>query len=177
MLTWTDPKLQVRPVLEAILQHPDLYQGPSMTLPPVVYTAGLLRRIGRGIDTTSWVGLDAAAGQQLFYPPNVSGWGNRWLDTATFLARWSIAATALKPFQLDPSKTTAPADPDTLIGQALAFFNSPRLRPETDAALRRFAKGTLADAGTDANRGKVYPVLTQNVLRQLIAVSPEFHAA
>jgi len=44
----------VRPVLEAILQHPDLYSGPSMVKPPVVYTAGLLRGLQRGVDTTAW---------------------------------------------------------------------------------------------------------------------------
>ena len=41
----------VRPVVEAILQHPALYTGPRMVKPPVVYTAGLLRARGRGIDT------------------------------------------------------------------------------------------------------------------------------
>ena len=34
-----------------------------------------------------------SAGQQLFYPPDVGGWDDtRWLDTATFRARWFIAA-------------------------------------------------------------------------------------
>ena len=41
---------QVRPVLEAILLHPDLHAGPRMVKPPVVLLAGLmraLRRVGR----------------------------------------------------------------------------------------------------------------------------------
>jgi uncharacterized protein (DUF1800 family) len=63
----------VRPVLEAILKHPTLFEGPRLVKPPVVYTAGLLRRIRRGIDTTAWTWLDAMSGQQLFYPPNVAG--------------------------------------------------------------------------------------------------------
>ena len=46
---------EIRPVLEAILRHPALYTGPRMVKPPVVYTAGLLRALGRGIDTTAWV--------------------------------------------------------------------------------------------------------------------------
>jgi uncharacterized protein (DUF1800 family) len=70
----------VCPVLEAILVHPQLYLGPRMVKPPVVYTAGLLRALGRGIDTSGWFWLDALAGQQLFYPPNVSGWNeSRWV--------------------------------------------------------------------------------------------------
>ena len=64
----------IRAIVEAILLHPDFYAGPELVTPPVVYNAGLLRSIGRPIDTTSWAWLSANAGQQLFYPPNVSGW-------------------------------------------------------------------------------------------------------
>ena len=48
---------EIRPVVEAILRHPALHKGPRMVKPPAVYTAGLLRGIGRGIDTTSWAWL------------------------------------------------------------------------------------------------------------------------
>ena len=45
------------------------------------------------IDTSIWWSLGQQAGQQLFYPPDVGGWDyTRWLDTATFRARWFIAA-------------------------------------------------------------------------------------
>ncbi len=64
---------QVRPVLQAILQHPALYEGPRMVKPPVVHTAGLLRRIGAGITSTDWAWIGSLSGQQLFYPPNVAG--------------------------------------------------------------------------------------------------------
>ena len=173
----SDPLRQVRPLLEAILMHPDLYEGPRLVLPPVVYTAGLLRRLGRGIDTTSWLYLAEASGQRLFYPPNVAGWGNRWLDTATFLARWNIAVTALKPFQIDPAnEVPGPADPDAQIAQAVRFLGSPVLRKETQTALQRFATGALADAATADWKRRPYSAMTQNVLRQLIAVSPELQA-
>ena len=83
---------QIRPVVEAILQHPDFLNGPELVTPPVVYNAGLLRAIGRPIDTTAWAWLSAGAGQQLFYPPNVSGWDfTHWLDTSTAKARWPSA--------------------------------------------------------------------------------------
>ncbi len=83
----------IRAVVEAILQHPDFYEGPELLTPPVVYNAGLLRSIGRPIDTTAWAWLSANAGQQLFYPPNVSGWDfTRWLDTSTAKARWEMAS-------------------------------------------------------------------------------------
>ena len=64
----------IRPVVEAILKHPQLYNGPRMVKPPVVYLAGMLRARRRGIDTEAWTWLSNQAGQQLFYPPNVAGW-------------------------------------------------------------------------------------------------------
>ncbi len=67
-----------------------------MVKSPVVLNAGLLRTIGRPIDTAAWYAQDAGAGQQLFYPPDVGGWDyTRWLDTATWRARWFIAALVI----------------------------------------------------------------------------------
>ena len=57
----------------------------------------LLRAIGRYVDTDDWIWLADNAGQQLFYPPNVSGWDdNRWLDTSRCAARWLLATYALE---------------------------------------------------------------------------------
>ena len=83
--------------MQAILEHPVLYDGPRMVKPPVVHLAGLLRRIGAGITTTDWAWIGSLSGQQLFYPPNVAGWDDtRWLDTATFRGRW-IAVERILP--------------------------------------------------------------------------------
>ena len=84
----------VRPLLDAILRHPHLYDPDRrMVKPPVVQAAGMLRAVGRGIDTDAWAWLCDQAGQMLFEPPNVSGWDDtRWLDTATFRARWQMAS-------------------------------------------------------------------------------------
>ncbi len=98
---------EVRPVVSAILKHPALYDGGRMVKPAVVYTAGLLRRIGRPIDTTSWSWIGSMSGQMLFYPPNVAGWDDtRWLDTATWRGRWWTAQNVLRPYALDPGKAT-----------------------------------------------------------------------
>ncbi len=168
----------VKPVVTAILKHPALYRGGRMTKSPVVYTAGLLRRLGRPIDTTAWTWLDAMAGQQLFNPPNVAGWDDsRWLDTATWRGRWWIAQYVLRPFALDPGKAAQPYDAAKLLESALAFWNHPALTSSTRAALRAFADSALADARDAAWKRKQYAVMTQNALRQLIAVSPEFQTA
>src|SRR5439155_11746390 len=50
-----------RPVVEAILRHPRLYNGPRMVKPPVVYLAGMLRARKRGIDTEAWTWLSNQA--------------------------------------------------------------------------------------------------------------------
>jgi len=169
---------QIRPVVAAILKHPALYEGGRLTKSPAVYTAGLLRRIGRGIDTTAWVWLDEMAGQQLFYPPNVAGWDDtRWLDTATWRGRWWIAQYVLRPYVLDPGKAAQPFDAAKLVDGALAFWRKPALTQSTRAALFAFAQNALSDAKSASWKHKQYAVMTQNALRHLIAVSPDFQTA
>jgi uncharacterized protein (DUF1800 family) len=117
---------RVRPVVEAILTHPDFYDGPRMVKPPVVLNAGLLRMRGRFIDTSTWWSLSAQAGQQLFYPPDVGGWDDtRWLDTATFRARWFIAALV----QSAETPTDSPHDPAKITQRAIQFWGSPDPSP------------------------------------------------
>jgi uncharacterized protein (DUF1800 family) len=162
--------LVVRPVVEAILRHPALYAGPRMVKPPTVYTAGLLRAIGRGIDSDRWFRLGILGGQRLFYPPNVAGWDeSRWLDTVTFRGRWLLAAWALRPYALSPD-AAAPASPSKLVDRAVRFLGSPRITPTTRLVLVGFAKATLAQPGAS-------PAMVENALRQLISVSPDLQTA
>ena len=167
---------QVRPVLEAILRHPALYDGPRMVKPPTVYTAGLLRGAGRSIDTTAWSWLSSLAGQQLFYPPNVAGWDDsRWLDTATFRGRWLTASYVARPLALS-EKSAAPFDAAALVDQAIAFWGQPTVRPATRAALVAFAQASLSDAKQNWKRA-AYPPMIANAIRQLVAVSPDLQTS
>src|ERR1051326_3057069 len=123
---YVSSKLAIKPGVTAILVHPALYEGPRLVKSPVVYTAGLLRRIGRPIDTSAWTWIDQMAGQQLFYPPNVAGWDDtRWLDTATWRGRWWVASYVLRPYALDPATASQPFDAQALLDGALAFWNHP----------------------------------------------------
>jgi uncharacterized protein (DUF1800 family) len=168
----------IRPVVEAILKHPALFTGPRLVKPPVVYNAGLLRRIRRGIDTTDWVWLDSMSGQQLFYPPNVAGWDDtRWLDTATWRGRWWIAQAALDPYALDPEHAAKPYDATKLLNSALGFWHEPPLGAPTRQALSTFAHRALNDAAGADWKKEQYPPMVANALRHLIAVSPELQAA
>jgi hypothetical protein len=149
-----------------------------MVKPPVVYNAGLLRALGRGIDTSAWTWLGGMAGQQLFYPPNVAGWDDtRWLDTATFRGRWYIATYALEPYALDPAKSQQTGNAQQLLDQALAFWHASPLGDETKQALLSFAGAALGDAGRASWKRAQYPVMVENALRHLIAVSPEFQTS
>ena len=134
----------IRAVVEAILQSPEFLDGPELVTPPVVYNAGLLRAVGRYIDTTAWTWLSAAAGQQLFYPPNVSGWDfTRWLDTSTAKARWEMATYVTSnnypnpwPGEGEPhySETETAA---AALASALAYWAQPALSEESLRCIAR----------------------------------------
>jgi uncharacterized protein (DUF1800 family) len=149
-----------------------------MTKPPVVHIAGLLRRINAGVTSTDWSWIGSLSGQQLFYPPNVAGWDDaRWLDTATYRGRWIAVQRILQDRKLDASKGIAPSDAQTVLKKALAFWNNPTLTDATRGALLQFAQTALADAGKQRWKQNQYPVLAENALRQLIAVSPDLQTA
>jgi hypothetical protein len=165
----------IRPVLEEILISPDLYLGPPMVKPPVVHLAGMLRALGRHIDTEAWTWLCDPAGQVLFWPPNVSGWDDkRWLDTSRMRARWNIVNYALHGISVDawndPYSTTETAD--EALQRALASWGMPALRDEHRTELRAFAQRAelLAIAGWQQGP---YRAMRQNGLLQLIGISPD----
>ncbi len=158
-------------VVEAILLHPDLYTGAPLVKPPVVYMAGLLRATGQTIEHDTWTWLGALAGQQLFCPPNVSGWNDRaWLDTSRMYGRWYIAKYVLRTTPataasyVGSSETAAQA-----LSAAIAAAGAPALTPETYAALLAFAEQP-APLGLGVND---FRALRQNALRQLVAASPD----
>jgi uncharacterized protein (DUF1800 family) len=154
----------IRPVVEAILLHPALYTGPRMVKPPVVYAAGMLRTLGRGIATTQWFKLAAGTGQRLFYPPNVAGWDeSRWLDTATFRGRWFLASLAVGK---SDASGGAPAE---LVDRAVAYWRHPALSKATRNVLVRFAQRALAGGRSAAD--------VETALRQLVITSPDLQTA
>lgn len=166
---------RIRPVVEATLMHRDFYRGAPMVKPPVVYLAGLLRTLGRGIDTDAWVWLCYLMGQQLFRPPNVAGWEDtRWLDTSTMRARWNTVTYALEGNDFDPWDDTyaTTESVDVAINSALAAWGWPALRVEHQGELIDLANRVNALLVADWQRGP-YLAMRQNALRQLIAISPD----
>jgi hypothetical protein len=166
---------QIRPVLEAILLSPELYQGPTMVKPPVVQLAGMLRALGRYVDTDAWTWLCEPTGQVLFRPPNVSGWDDsRWLDTSRMRARWNLAHYALDEISVDAWNGTysGTESADEALARALASWGSPALRADHRAELLDFAQRTEKLAVASWQRGP-YRAMRQNALLQLIGTSPD----
>jgi hypothetical protein len=186
---YTSSGYSIRAVVEAILQHPDFYEGPELVTPPVVYNAGLLRAIGRYIDTTAWAWLSANAGQQLFYPPNVSGWDfGDWLDTSTTRARWEMASSVTDsktpqnryinpwPQEGEPeySKTEDPAE---ALASAMAYWGNPLLSAESTQCISTFAETCPVGSAETEWEESPYRAMRQNALRMLIATSPDMQVS
>jgi hypothetical protein len=180
---YTSSGYSIRAVVEAILQHPQLYDGPELVKPPVVYNAGLLRAIGRPIDTTAWAWLSSGAGQQLFYPPNVSGWDfGAWLDTSSAKARWEMASYVTQ--KTYPNPWPAPGEPEysatenpaEALSSALTYWANPQLSSESAQCLAAFAQTCLSETLAPWQQSP-FRALRQNALRMLIATSPDMQVS
>jgi hypothetical protein len=173
----------IRAVVEAILQHPRFYEGPELVTPPVVYNAGLLRARGRYIDTTAWAWLSSSAGQQLFYPPNVSGWDfTRWLDTSTAKARWEMAGYVTNKTYANPwpekgePEYSATEDSQEAMANAMQYWGRPLLSGESEDCIGTFAQNCIGSA-TATWEQSPYRAMRQNALRMLIATSPDIQVS
>jgi hypothetical protein len=180
---YTSSGYSIRAVVEAILQHPDFYEGPELLTPPVVYNAGLLRSISRPIDTTAWAWLSANAGQQLFYPPNVSGWDfTRWLDTSTAKARWEMASYVTSKTYPNPwppqgqPEYSATEDPATALSNAIAYWANPLLSDESEQCIAAYAQSCVKEPLASWERSP-YRAMRQNALRMLIATAPDMQVS
>jgi uncharacterized protein (DUF1800 family) len=166
---------EVRPLMEAILRHPLLYDGPRMVIPPVVYCAGLLRALGRTIETNAWSWVSAQAGQRLFEPPNVAGWDyTRWLDTSRWAGRleavnYALMGTTIKIDGSYPAHETAAE----AVGLALRHWGDPPLSSQTRGNLHAFSARALRGITDDWDK-IAYRALRQNALRALIPTTPEW---
>jgi uncharacterized protein (DUF1800 family) len=158
-------------VVEAILVHPDLYLGAPLVKPPAVLNAGLLRATGQTITTEAWTWLGDAAGQMLFYPPNVSGWNDRaWLDTSSLYGRWGLTNEVLRvAARGDDDYAGSSETGSQALAAAIAHVGNPGLSPGTLAVLQAFADLPLP-AGDQAG----WRALRQNALRMLVATSPDY---
>src|SRR3712207_7976797 len=74
-----------RPPRSTLFPYTTLFrsEGPRQIKPPAVLIAGMLRLLGRGIESRAWSWLSDEAGQRVTTPPDVAGWDEtRWLDSS-----------------------------------------------------------------------------------------------
>jgi hypothetical protein len=141
----------------------------------VVYLASQMRATGTYIHDEQWIWMCQAAGQQLFYPPNVSGWDdNRWLDTNTMRGRWLCTFAVLGDYAIDPWNDDY--DPnetsDTGLDKALARYDYPPLRSEQQNELLRFGNAAVPSNLADWQEGP-FRAMRENASRLLIGVGPD----
>ena len=174
----------IKAMVRALLLRPEFSDGPGLTIKsPAEYIAGtmrLLRLTGapapssqprrRSLDEIALACADM--GQELFEPPDVSGWkgGASWANTASTLARYNFAARIGKLVTDDAVRTVLdsaggePRDTAPLWMQRLGLLS---LLPSTQASIDRYLEASNA-AKTDPG------VRTRGVLTLLLA-SPDFN--
>ena len=164
----------IRRVLEAILSSEEFYRGPTLTKPPVVLLAGLLRGRGRFFERQDWVAYCQEAGQRLHFPPDVSGWNDAlWLDSNSMPNRWAIAHEVLAGSLTTSANwsTHAVAEaPDQAVDAAMRFWN--RVTPLSARSRDVLVAFAAATAVTGAD--PVGAARRENALRQLIPSLPDY---
>ncbi len=164
---------EIRPILEAILRAPAFYGPARMVKPAVVFAVGLLRATNRTITDDGWTWMCSGAGQQLFYPPDVSGWDDtRWLDTSTLAGRWILVNTAMAGFTGTPNGSYPAQTAEQALTTARALWGDPPLTDETVTALRAFAAEAVP-----ANANGWMRAYRANALMMLVAMSPDHHTS
>jgi uncharacterized protein (DUF1800 family) len=174
--TYVSSGYAVRPLVEAILRHPLFYEGARMVIPPVVYTAGLLRAVGRTITTDAWSWVAELTGQRLFEPPNVAGWDyTHWLDTSRWSGRFTAVNYALGGTTIDTDKAKYPAHEtaEQAVAAALDHWGNPELSAATHESLMAFSHRAQRAIKADWEQ-VTYRILRQNALRALIPTTPEW---
>jgi hypothetical protein len=161
------------PVVEAILMHPDLYEGEAMAKPPVVLIVGMLRARARRIDESSAAWVLELAGEGLLDSPNLSCWDeSRWLENPGLRGRWTAVANAVGPDPVDPSDDTGVEGPRAAVDRALHHWGASRITRSTRWELEDFAQ-RVENAIAGSDDAATYRVLRQRALRVLVGTAPE----
>ena len=174
----------IKAMVRALLLRPEFSDSPGLSIKaPAEYVAGTMRLLqltGSPTPTTKpnrnhfdeIVSACNAMSQELFEPPDVSGWkgGTRWANTAATLARYNFAARIGKLVTDNAVRTVLdsaggePRDTAPLWMHRLGLLS---LLPSTRASLDRYL-----DAGEAARTDP--GVRTRGVLTLLLA-SPDFN--
>ncbi|MVU82059.1 DUF1800 family protein [Nocardia sp. ET3-3] len=130
---FTQARLEIRPLVEAILRHPSFLEA-RYTRPryPVEWVTAALAVCGI-TDVAKAFETMTGLGQSPFYPPNVAGWppGNRWIAPGTSVARAALAVEAPVIAEIADA-----SDPVEAVFRRAAIYDP---TPETRTAARDLA--------------------------------------
>jgi uncharacterized protein (DUF1800 family) len=151
--TYLSSHYDIRTVLRALFKSDAFSSAASyhaLIKSPTEFVVGTLRSLDIRTDGIGLPPIMSALGQQLFNPPDVSGWagGGAWISTQTMLARDNMAntiATATKP------ESGWVAD----LQQAYGLKAVPAASELVDAAVNHLVDGDL----TSANQARLYRYL------------------
>ena len=175
---------QIRPVVEAILLHPELYTGRGWSSRRSSTSPACCARSAAAIDTERLVVARATiAGQRLFYPPDVAGWDDDALARhqhgprpladrrARRLRRPARSGTAESDYDADET-------PEAALAAALAFWGNPPLSPRRSAAARRLRRRAASPArSAELGAATRTAPMRQNALRQLDRHLPDLQTS
>jgi uncharacterized protein (DUF1800 family) len=165
--------LSIRALVRAILLHDEFWSPAARTgllRSPTEYVVTVLRATGLGAAEVNPQWWMEAMGQQLFYPPNVSGWRNNgaFVSLSAWQARASFARhvtwIARERGLLDGSEQRSVS---AAVQAALDLFVVDNPSAATRAALERFVAAERAARGW-AERPNLFTAT---------ALCPEVHAA
>jgi uncharacterized protein (DUF1800 family) len=170
-------RYDIRAMVRTLLLRPEFANGSRTAIKsPAEVVAGAIRALGLDRPASQTADLDKLAaassemGQQLFNPPDVSGWkgGANWANTATLLARYNFAALAAQ--QTSQQLVQAIVDGSSGVPRATAQPWMDRLgllslSPQTQRGINEYLKRDKPVDETTLARG----VLT------LLLASPEFN--
>ena len=156
------------PVVEAILTHPDFYNGPRMVKPPVVLNAGLLRMtrpLHRHVDLV--VARPRRPASSSSTRPTSAAGTTRAGSTPPPSARAGSSPPSCRAPATPTDTPERPGeDPRSARSQ---FWGNPTVTPTTQRLLQSFAKAQLKRS---ARLGDV-----ETALRRLVASSPDLQTA
>jgi uncharacterized protein (DUF1800 family) len=172
-------RYDIRAMVRTLLLRPEFADGSRLTIKsPAEVVASAARGLGlarRGLDTADLDQLAqacSAMGQQLFNPPDVSGWkgGATWANTATVLARYNFAALAASYVDSDVTQRAldgASGVPEATAKPWMDRLGILALSPSTQRAIDEYFTRPPDKKADDAT-------LSRGVITLLLA-SPEFN--
>lgn len=179
---YTGANSSMRALVRATLTS-DAFYSPrayrALVKSPAELVAGTTRVLGLDTDGKLFPYAMARMGQELFNPPNVSGWhgGAAWLNSGTWLARLNfsnqivnaLATTLAKRPAGDPVAAMATLPPANFVDQLAVLLLDGQIDPDQRQVLIDYLApaGSSAGPSEERRRGALYLALAM----------PEFHLA